>query len=71
MANSKYEYVKEFENEDILLKNTWVVVRIDGRGFHKYETIGFPFSYQFLISPFQFRIFFDSDFMRLDGRNRS
>jgi len=36
MANSKYEYVKEFEMEDGLLKNTWVVVRVDGRGFHKY-----------------------------------
>ncbi|OJJ74320.1 hypothetical protein ASPBRDRAFT_193048 [Aspergillus brasiliensis CBS 101740] len=35
MANSKYEYVKSFEQPDALLPNTWVVVRIDGRGFHK------------------------------------
>ncbi|KAL2824177.1 putative tRNAHis guanylyltransferase [Aspergillus cavernicola] len=35
MANSKYEYVKAFEQPDILLPNTWIVVRIDGRGFHK------------------------------------
>ncbi|CAL5866814.1 uncharacterized protein PFLUO_LOCUS1024 [Penicillium psychrofluorescens] len=35
MANSKYEYVKSFEQPDILLPNTWIVVRIDGRGFHK------------------------------------
>ncbi|PKY07622.1 putative tRNAHis guanylyltransferase [Aspergillus campestris IBT 28561] len=35
MANSKYEYVKDFEQSDPLLPNTWVVVRIDGRGFHK------------------------------------
>ncbi|KAF4302203.1 putative tRNA guanylyltransferase protein [Botryosphaeria dothidea] len=37
MANSKYEYVKSFERcqPDILLPNTWVVIRIDGRGFHK------------------------------------
>ncbi|KAK8181271.1 Thg1 C terminal domain-containing protein [Phyllosticta citribraziliensis] len=37
MANSKYEYVKAFERcqPDILLPNTWVVIRIDGRGFHK------------------------------------
>jgi tRNA(His) guanylyltransferase len=35
MANSKYEYVREFEHADPLLKNTWIVVRIDGRGFHK------------------------------------
>ncbi|KAB2576113.1 tRNA guanylyltransferase protein [Lasiodiplodia theobromae] len=37
MANSKYEYVKSFERSqpDILLPNTWIVIRIDGRGFHK------------------------------------
>src|ERR1700761_7268884 len=36
MANSKYEYVREYERDEILLPNTWIVVRIDGRGFHKY-----------------------------------
>ncbi|OQE24373.1 hypothetical protein PENSTE_c007G01035 [Penicillium steckii] len=35
MANSKFEYVKDFEQPDILLPSTWIVVRIDGRGFHK------------------------------------
>ncbi|KAL1983338.1 hypothetical protein VTN96DRAFT_10479 [Rasamsonia emersonii] len=35
MANSKYEYVKSFEQSDVLLPDTWIVVRIDGRGFHK------------------------------------
>ncbi|KAI9682266.1 MAG: tRNA-His guanylyltransferase [Caeruleum heppii] len=35
MANSKYEYVRQFEQPDVLLPNTWIVVRIDGRGFHK------------------------------------
>ncbi|KAE8353749.1 Thg1 C terminal domain-containing protein [Aspergillus coremiiformis] len=35
MANSKYEYVKAFEQPDVLLPSTWIVVRIDGRGFHK------------------------------------
>ncbi|KAL2001265.1 hypothetical protein VTN02DRAFT_1972 [Thermoascus thermophilus] len=35
MANSKYEYVKAFEQPDALLPNTWIVIRIDGRGFHK------------------------------------
>ncbi|KAF2661984.1 Thg1-domain-containing protein [Lophiostoma macrostomum CBS 122681] len=35
MANSKYEYVRSFEQHDILLSNTWIVVRIDGRGFSK------------------------------------
>lgn len=31
----RYEYVKRFEQTDYLLPNTWVVVRIDGRGFTK------------------------------------
>ncbi|KAF2751600.1 Thg1-domain-containing protein [Sporormia fimetaria CBS 119925] len=38
MANSKYEYVRSFEQPDILLANTWIVVRIDGRGFTKFTT---------------------------------
>lgn len=32
----RYEYVRAFEQPDILLSNTWIVVRIDGRGFSKY-----------------------------------
>ncbi|CAO2657987.1 Nn.00g072470.m01.CDS01 [Neocucurbitaria sp. VM-36] len=35
MANSKYGYVRSFEQPDSLLANTWIVVRIDGRGFSK------------------------------------
>ncbi|KAM3510673.1 hypothetical protein MY11210_005708 [Beauveria gryllotalpidicola] len=35
MANSKFEYVREFEQPDYLLRNTWVVVRVDGRAFTK------------------------------------
>ncbi|MCJ1355339.1 MAG: tRNA-His guanylyltransferase [Icmadophila ericetorum] len=35
MANSKYEYVKNYEKQDALLPSTYIVVRIDGRGFHK------------------------------------
>lgn len=35
MANSKYEYVKAFERCPTLLPNTFIVVRVDGRGFHK------------------------------------
>ncbi|KAF2127861.1 Thg1-domain-containing protein [Dothidotthia symphoricarpi CBS 119687] len=38
MANSKYEYVRFFEQPDTLLANTWIVVRIDGRGFSKLTT---------------------------------
>ncbi|KAL8765030.1 MAG: hypothetical protein Q9209_007756 [Squamulea sp. 1 TL-2023] len=34
MANTKYEYVKAFEQHSKLLPNTFLVVRIDGRGFH-------------------------------------
>ncbi|KAF2668374.1 tRNA guanylyltransferase [Microthyrium microscopicum] len=37
MANSMYEYVRLFEQPDVLLPNTWIVVRIDGRGFHKFS----------------------------------
>ncbi|KAK3336763.1 Thg1 C terminal domain-containing protein [Cercophora scortea] len=36
MANSRFEYVKKFEQPDLLLLNTWIVVRIDGRGFTKF-----------------------------------
>lgn len=35
MANSKFEYVREFEQPDYLLRNTWIVVRVDGRAFTK------------------------------------
>ncbi|QDS70893.1 hypothetical protein FKW77_006197 [Venturia effusa] len=38
MANSQYEYVKAFERDEVLLPNTWIVVRIDGRGFHRFTT---------------------------------
>lgn len=34
--NNKYRYVKLFEKNDILLKDTWIVIRIDGKGFHKF-----------------------------------
>ena len=36
MAKSKYEYVKLFELDDKLLPNCWIVVRLDGKGFHKF-----------------------------------
>ena len=39
MAKSKYEYVKLFEQSDTLLQNTYIVVRIDGKGFHKFSEI--------------------------------
>ena len=37
MAKSKFEYVRGMEQEDKLLPNTWIVVRIDGKGFHKFS----------------------------------
>ncbi|KTW28808.1 hypothetical protein T552_01438 [Pneumocystis carinii B80] len=37
MANSRYEYVKNFEKNDQLLPNTWIVIRLDGNGFHKFS----------------------------------
>ena len=37
MAKSKYEYVRLFELDDKLLKNVWMVVRIDGKGFHNFS----------------------------------
>ena len=36
MANSQYEYVKKFEQHPSLLPSTFIVVRIDGRGFHRF-----------------------------------
>ncbi|KAF5270512.1 hypothetical protein FQA39_LY08390 [Lamprigera yunnana] len=37
MAKSKFEYVKSYESEDFLLPNCWIVVRVDGKGFHKFS----------------------------------
>lgn len=37
MAKSKFEYVKKFEENDICLLNCWIVVRIDGRSFHRFS----------------------------------
>ncbi|KAG0054901.1 hypothetical protein BGZ83_010125 [Gryganskiella cystojenkinii] len=37
MAKSKYEYVKEFETDDKLLRNVFILVRVDGKGFHKFS----------------------------------
>jgi len=37
MAQSKFEYTRKFESEDKLLPNSWIVVRIDGKGFHKFS----------------------------------
>lgn len=36
MANSKFEYVKDHETHETLLPNCWIVIRVDGKGFHKF-----------------------------------
>ncbi|KAK3728591.1 hypothetical protein QZH41_011675 [Actinostola sp. cb2023] len=39
MAKSKYEYVRKFEQNDSCLLNCWIVVRIDGRNFHRFSDV--------------------------------
>lgn len=39
MAKSKFEYVKQFESEDKCLPNCWIVVRIDGKAFHRFSDV--------------------------------
>ncbi|KAL1458466.1 hypothetical protein WDU94_008617 [Cyamophila willieti] len=42
MAKSKFEYVREFESHNTCLPNCFIVVRVDGKGFHKFtEAHGF------------------------------
>lgn len=36
MAKSFFEYVKKYELDDSLLPNSWIVVRVDGKCFHKF-----------------------------------
>ena len=36
MANSRFQYVRKFEAKDPCLLNCWLVIRIDGRCFHKF-----------------------------------
>lgn len=36
MANSKFEYVKRFEHHEPLLSECYLLVRLDGRSFHKF-----------------------------------
>merc|ERR1719369_2115424 len=37
MALSRFEYVKKFERSDQLLRGCWIVIRLDGKGFHKFS----------------------------------
>ncbi|XP_045621095.2 uncharacterized protein THG [Procambarus clarkii] len=36
-TNAKTNYLKAFEKKEKLLPHTWIVVRIDGKGFHKFS----------------------------------
>ncbi|TNN38049.1 putative tRNA(His) guanylyltransferase [Liparis tanakae] len=36
MAKSKFDYVRNFETDDTCLRNCYIVVRLDGRNFHKF-----------------------------------
>lgn len=36
MANSRFDYVRNFEQDDAILPNCWIVVRIDGKAFYKF-----------------------------------
>ncbi|CAN6674687.1 tRNA(His) guanylyltransferase [Trichomonascus vanleenenianus] len=38
MAKSRFEYVKQFERENYLLPDSWIVIRVDGRGFHRFSS---------------------------------
>lgn len=35
MAKSRFEYVRNFELPDPVLPNVFMVVRVDGRAFHR------------------------------------
>ncbi|ESO02299.1 hypothetical protein HELRODRAFT_155808 [Helobdella robusta] len=37
MAKSRFEYVRSFESFDACLLNSWIVVRLDGRNFHRFS----------------------------------
>lgn len=43
MAKSRFEYVKSYELPDILIPNTYLIVRVDGHAFHKYVSPSLSF----------------------------
>lgn len=38
MAGSKFAYVRNFELPDTLLPGTFMVIRLDGHSFHRYDS---------------------------------
>ena len=42
MANTRFAYVREYESADMLLPGCFLVIRLDGKGFHRFaEDYGF------------------------------
>jgi len=39
MAGSKYTYVRNFELPDAVLPSTYLVIRLDGKGFHGFSKL--------------------------------
>ena len=39
MACSKYEYVRQYETQNFCLPDTFMVIRIDGKGFSKFTVL--------------------------------
>lgn len=37
LVNSKFNYLKDMETKTNLLPHCWIIVRIDGKGFHKFS----------------------------------
>lgn len=37
MAKSKYEYVRSYEQDVRVAVNNFIVIRVDGRSFHRYR----------------------------------
>lgn len=37
MAGSRFEYVRRYEITDVAIPNTYLIVRIDGKGFHRFS----------------------------------
>jgi len=46
MANSRYEYVRDYELPDSLLPGTFILVRVDGHAFKKYRTISLSLTWR-------------------------
>ncbi|KAJ1030293.1 hypothetical protein NDA16_001203 [Ustilago loliicola] len=39
MAGTRFAYVRNFELPDSVIPSTYLVVRIDGKGFHKFSAL--------------------------------